>query len=595
MDEQRNENPVPGELVPAVEETAAVPETAGLTEDIPAAAPESAESAGEPADMPAEPADGPEAPDADEGTESGPEGTASALPGEEEPPYVPVNPDITQEEIEAKVSSAMEQIVSETIGDAEIPKKKRGVSILLNLLTGAVLLGTAAAGYLGYAKCYEERYIPGTEINGVDATNLTLAGMDSRMRTKVENRTLTLKFREEKEEVISGSAMKVQYISGSDLEKVLAGQDHMAFVKGIFGERESYTVGEDYTFDEEELKRVILSLPEFQPENYVEPVNAMMEQLEDGSVAAIPEIEGTRLNPISAGAFAAKAVREKKDVLDYSAVKGSYFEPTLRADSSEMAEMLDDINGFLDTTVTYELHDDKTATVDKSVTREWLSKGADGLFYLDEDEITSYCEDWLEELADEDDVTHSTMDFKSTRRGTIAMDCPEYGHEIDVEGEAELLCESLMEHESDTRAPEYDLNKTESEAIGDTYVEVDLENQHVYFYVDGDLYMETDCISGYPYDRETETVKGIFDVYTKQRERTLKGRPDSNGNPSYTALVHFWMPFYKAYGLHDASWRGRFGGNIYKSDGSHGCVNMPYSAAQKMYEKIEVGTPVVVF
>ena len=235
MDEQRNENPVPGELVPAVEETAAVPETAGLTEDIPAAAPESAESAGEPADMPAEPADGPEAPDADEGTESGPEGTASALPGEEEPPYVPVNPDITQEEIEAKVSSAMEQIVSETIGDAEIPKKKRGVSILLNLLTGAVLLGTAAAGYLGYAKCYEERYIPGTEINGVDATNLTLAGMDSRMRTKVENRTLTLKFREEKEEVISGSAMKVQYISGSDLEKVLAGQDHMAFVKGIFG------------------------------------------------------------------------------------------------------------------------------------------------------------------------------------------------------------------------------------------------------------------------------------------------------------------------------------------------------------------------
>jgi lipoprotein-anchoring transpeptidase ErfK/SrfK len=68
-----------------------------------------------------------------------------------------------------------------------------------------------------------------------------------------------------------------------------------------------------------------------------------------------------------------------------------------------------------------------------------------------------------------------------------------------------------------------------------------------------------------------------------------------NGVQSYTSFVNFWMPFYKGYGLHDASWRGSFGGTIYYSSGSHGCINLPYNAAATLYEHTEVGTPVIVF
>ena len=49
-----------------------------------------------------------------------------------------------------------------------------------------------------------------------------------------------------------------------------------------------------------------------------------------------------------------------------------------------------------------------------------------------------------------------------------------------------------------------------------------------------------------------------------------------------------------SYGLHDASWRSRFGGNIYTYNGSHGCVNMPRSEVSKLYNMVEIGTPVYV-
>ena len=47
-------------------------------------------------------------------------------------------------------------------------------------------------------------------------------------------------------------------------------------------------------------------------------------------------------------------------------------------------------------------------------------------------------------------------------------------------------------------------------------------------------------------------------------------------------------------GLHDASWRSEFGGEIYKTNGSHGCVNLPKDKAYELYDLISVGTTVIV-
>ena len=57
------------------------------------------------------------------------------------------------------------------------------------------------------------------------------------------------------------------------------------------------------------------------------------------------------------------------------------------------------------------------------------------------------------------------------------------------------------------------------------------------------------------------------------------------------------MPFYGGVGIHDAdSWRGSsYGGTIYQTSGSHGCINTPTANAAVIYENIEIGTPIVCY
>ena len=71
--------------------------------------------------------------------------------------------------------------------------------------------------------------------------------------------------------------------------------------------------------------------------------------------------------------------------------------------------------------------------------------------------------------------------------------------------------------------------------------------------------------------------------------------PDVLSGPGYDSPVEYWMAFNGNISLHDASWRSEFGSDIYKSNGSHGCVNLPTDAAGLIYETVDIGYPVVCY
>ena len=85
----------------------------------------------------------------------------------------------------------------------------------------------------------------------------------------------------------------------------------------------------------------------------------------------------------------------------------------------------------------------------------------------------------------------------------------------------------------------------------------------------------------------------MFYLDTKTTKTYLKGR--NNDGSKYSSFVNYWMPFNGAVGLHDATWRSKFGGNIYKYNGSHGCINLPYSVAKKIYENINFNTLIIIY
>ena len=206
---------------------------------------------------------------------------------------------------------------------------------------------------------------------------------------------------------------------------------------------------------------------------------------------------------------------------------------------------------------------------------------------LDEERVGQ----WLERLAESYNTCDTVREFQSTRGDIVSVKYSTYGTKLDTEAEKEYLVKALGEErtEEELHIPAY---KQEGfvrglDDIGDTYIEVDMTGQHMYYYVDGELKLDTDVVTGNT-GRRMGTPEGINYVYNKQRNRVLRGA-------DYATPVKYWMPVKGAVGIHDAGWRKEFGGEIYKRNGSHGCINTPPDIMAELYDMVEIGTPVIMF
>ncbi len=128
---------------------------------------------------------------------------------------------------------------------------------------------------------------------------------------------------------------------------------------------------------------------------------------------------------------------------------------------------------------------------------------------------------------------------------------------------------------------------TNDQISANTYVAVSIDEQYVWFYKNGTILTSAPIVTGTK--GVNDTPRGTYQILSKARNIYLTG-------PDYKSFVNFWMRFTPTQiGLHDASWRSTFGGDIYVGNGSHGCVNMPYNTAKIIYENAPIGTKVVVY
>ncbi|MCR4650809.1 MAG: L,D-transpeptidase family protein [Lachnospiraceae bacterium] len=186
--------------------------------------------------------------------------------------------------------------------------------------------------------------------------------------------------------------------------------------------------------------------------------------------------------------------------------------------------------------------------------------------------------------------TYKNHYFLTHDKRQIYIDTGTFGNLIDEEKECERLKGILK---SDRRKaslePEYlkQSGRKACDDIGSTYIEVSIEEQHLYYYVDGNLTLDTDVVTG-GVRAGNDTPTGVVAVYGKQKNRTLVGE-------TYRSFVKYWIPVYKNIGIHDASWRSSYGGNIYISSGSHGCINTPLEEVSRLYDMVDIGTPVIIY
>lgn len=177
--------------------------------------------------------------------------------------------------------------------------------------------------------------------------------------------------------------------------------------------------------------------------------------------------------------------------------------------------------------------------------------------------------------------------FKTHDGRDIIVKSETFGNYIDYKEEGKYLLNAIKNFKSET--DRYPILKQKEEVPFDkTYIELDKQNQKFYYYVDNELVLESDIVTGLP-TKQRDTPTGIYFIINKAREANLVGE-------TWDVDVDYWLGVtYTGVGFHDATWRNKFGGTVWKNNGSHGCINTPYDAMKKLYESVEIGTAVIIY
>ena len=222
--------------------------------------------------------------------------------------------------------------------------------------------------------------------------------------------------------------------------------------------------------------------------------------------------------------------------------------------------------------------------VDGKLISEWLVRD-NGKVSLDEEKVA----DFVTKKSKEHDTYSKKRSFVTTDGREITLESGNYGWRTARAEETEALIDAIRQGEVTEKEPVYSqtaLQKGQND-IGSSYVEIDLGSQKLYLYQEGSMILETDLVSGNVSNGWT-TPAGVFGLTYKTKNAVLRGT-------NYETPVNYWMPFNGNIGMHDATWRRSFGDNIYLTNGSHGCINLPLEAAAQIYECVSTGFPVVCY
>ena len=396
-------------------------------------------------------------------------------------------------------------------------------------------------------------------------------------------------------EKIPGTAFDYTYIPSGEVAEIQAKQNPFLWVIGKLGYKQEYTVASATEYDEKKLSAKISSLVEADTEKQTSPTNAQIILKNDNTFEIIPETYGTALDTEGLIKLANKAVKSSTEEVNVAKEEELYEQPVVMATDENLVNQEEALNTFLNTEITYQLPNDETRVLGRDTTSQWVSLQDNGYYYIDEAVVADCAANYAAGLAKEFNVLRDTRDFESTNAGVIQVDCDTYGRVVDEEEEAAKITEELLSYTSETREPIYSMNNLERDPrLGGTYVEVDKCDQTVYYYENYELQMASECVTGTETNPSRSTPTGIYSIYMMERGRTLRGAQQADGSYAYSSYVNYWMAFNGGIGLHDATWRDDFGGSIYWYSGSHGCVNLPYWAAQELYNMVDIGTTVIV-
>lgn len=407
-------------------------------------------------------------------------------------------------------------------------------------LTAGAAAGILAAAYLGGALFFQFHFLPNTTVNGRDFSARSAETLESYLREEVEGYELTVSGKTGDTDLIRGSEIALSYEGNAEAEELMEEQNAFLWPGAFFSDSVS-RIETGVKYDEALLDEKIRTLKAVTGEQ-TEPISAAP-QFDGSQFVPGQEQEGTAVDTESLTEQVRKSISELDTELELEE-EGCYKEPKYTYESPEVQAACDAMNQYCRASIIYEM--DQPVVVDKALISGWLTVDENMEVSLNTEAVRQ----WLAELGKQYDTVGKTRTFT-----TAAVHGPQ--------------------------------------DWGSTYVEVDLTRQHMWYVKDGSVVMEADVVTGKP-TPDKETPQGVYSILEMKRNKVLLGDIKANGQREYETLVAYWMRVtWTGIGFHDATWQTAFGGERYKTAGSHGCINMSLSDAGRLYEMLEMYTPVV--
>lgn len=457
--------------------------------------------------------------------------------------------------------------------------RRRRQRITIGSIIGAAVL--LLIFYLSLSFYFRKHFIFRTEINGWKVGGMTAAQAEEKIGEYIDDYLLTVFDRDGGKYHVAGADIDCKYVPDGSVKKLLEQQKPFAWPIAVFRLKEE-KANLPVEYKEELIAKAVKEMSCFREENITEPQDARILSGEEGYYIE-PEVMGNHMLYDRVLTKVKQAVAAGKDSVTLT--KEDYKNPKYTKDSKKVRAALKTLKEYVKTTITYEITDSEESIVAGQI-QKFLRVDEEYNVEFKEEELEKY----VQGLASKYNTYADVRSFKTSSGDTVEIGGGDYGWIVNKEKEAEQIKADVMAGKAVKREPVYSQRAFAEGAddIGNTYIEIDYTKQHLWYYREGALVVESDLVSG-NISLDNGSPDGVFKIVYKDSPAVLKGE-------DYESNVEYFMPFAYNVGIHDAAWRnGKFGGNIYKTGGSHGCINVPFEVAQTLYENAVVGTPVIAY
>lgn len=442
----------------------------------------------------------------------------------------------------------------------------RAILVVTSILIGLYFIGSLY---------YKDRFPRNVFVNEVNIGGKNLIQADKEIEKSDLWNKITIKSNIEDFLVIEADDIEYSYVNTPELPKIYIKEKGENWLLAFFNQS-SYNTDIVYDYDKDKIKKMIDTIEEFD------------QRLMDASIIYSSDTDSFVIKPHS---YEIKIEKEQLFDLIVQAIDkrdsevniDKYIEQAdIFQDDKALIAAKDKANDYLNMQIRYDFGDRKEL-IERSVLKDFITfEGTE--IVIDPEKVKIY----VRELALKYDTFGKNRRFKTSKGQIITTNGGSYGWLIHRGQTVDALIEHIQVGENATIEPIYSYKALirDSNDIGNSYVEIDLKEQMVYVYINGQLKVSTQTVTG-NVSKGNATPTGVYPINYKERNAILTGE-------DYASPVNYWMPFNKDIGLHDADWRDSFGENIFETDGSNGCVNLPPNNAKNIFDLVYPGMPVIV-